>query len=49
MGDSAAARKTREDALAYAEALPEGQRSESAIASLKKELRDTHGGACGCH
>jgi tetratricopeptide (TPR) repeat protein len=49
MGDSAAARQTRQDALAYAEALPEGQRSESAIASLKKELGDTHGGACGCH
>jgi hypothetical protein len=37
-GDPAAARKTLEDALAFAEALPEGQRSDSQIASLKKKL-----------
>jgi tetratricopeptide (TPR) repeat protein len=40
MGDTAAARKTVEDALVYAEALPAGQRSESAIASLKKQLAE---------
>lgn len=38
MGDTAAARKTVEEALAYAEALPPGQRSEAAILSLKKQL-----------
>ena len=38
MGDAAAGRKTVEEALAYAEALPPGQRSEPAIASLKKQL-----------
>ena len=38
MGDAAAARKTVEESLAYAEALPAGQRSDTAIASLKKQL-----------
>lgn len=38
MGDAKAARATVEDALAYAEALPPGQRSETSIASLKKQL-----------
>ena len=38
MGKGAAARKTVEDALSYAEGLPEGQRSEAAIASLRKQL-----------
>ena len=38
MGDAAAASKTVEESLAYAEALPAGQRSEAAIASLKKQL-----------
>jgi tetratricopeptide (TPR) repeat protein len=38
MGDAAAARTTVEESLAYAEALPEGQRSETAIASLRKQL-----------
>lgn len=37
-GDKDAARKTLEEAIAYAESLPEGQRSENAIASLKKRL-----------
>jgi tetratricopeptide (TPR) repeat protein len=37
-GDNAAAKKTVEDALAFAQALPEGQRSDSQIASLKKRL-----------
>jgi tetratricopeptide (TPR) repeat protein len=37
-GDAAAARKTMEDAVKLAESLPEGQRSEKAIASLKKKL-----------
>jgi hypothetical protein len=38
MGDAAAAKKTLEEAVAYAEALPAGQRSEKTIASLKKRL-----------
>jgi hypothetical protein len=37
-GDRAAARKTLEEALAFAQALPEGQRSEDQVASLKKKL-----------
>jgi tetratricopeptide (TPR) repeat protein len=37
-GDAAAARKTREDALAWAEALPKEQVSERQIAALKKQL-----------
>jgi tetratricopeptide (TPR) repeat protein len=37
-GDRVAARKTLEDAVAYAQALPEGQRSEDQIASLKRKL-----------
>jgi predicted negative regulator of RcsB-dependent stress response len=37
-GDAAAARKTWEDALATAEALPKEQRSERQIAFLKKQL-----------
>ena len=37
-GDRGAARKTLEDALAFAQALPEGQRSEDQVASLKKKL-----------
>jgi tetratricopeptide (TPR) repeat protein len=37
-GDRTAARKTLEEALAFAQALPEGQRSEEQIASLKKRL-----------
>jgi len=36
-GDAAAARRTLADAVAFAEALPTGQRSESTIASLKKK------------
>ena len=39
-GDSAAARKTIEDAVKVAESLPDGQRSERAIASLKKKLEE---------
>ncbi len=38
MGDSAAERRTVSEALAYAEALPPGQRSDSAIAALKTQL-----------
>jgi tetratricopeptide (TPR) repeat protein len=38
MGNAAAARKTVEESLEYAEALPAGQRSDPAIASLKKQL-----------
>jgi tetratricopeptide (TPR) repeat protein len=37
-GDAAGARKTMEEAVQLAESLPEGQRSERAIASLKKKL-----------
>lgn len=37
-GDLAAARTTLEDALREAEALPEGQRSESSIANLRKKI-----------
>ena len=37
-GDPAGARKTREDALAWAESLPKEQVSERQIASLKKQL-----------
>src|SRR6266536_1495084 len=38
MGNVEAARKTMEDAVKLAESLPEGQRSERTIASLKKNL-----------
>lgn len=38
MGDKTAARTTVEDAIRYAKALPSGQRSDSAIASLEKKL-----------
>jgi tetratricopeptide (TPR) repeat protein len=37
-GDVAAARKTIEEAVALAESLPEGQRSDRTIAALKKKL-----------
>jgi predicted negative regulator of RcsB-dependent stress response len=37
-GDAAAAREALEQALAYAESLPPGQRSERAIQALKKKL-----------
>ncbi len=37
-GDAAAARRTLEEALRFAEALPAGQRSEEQIAALKKQL-----------
>jgi len=37
-GDSAAARRTLEDAIATADAFPPGQRSESAIEALRKKL-----------
>jgi tetratricopeptide (TPR) repeat protein len=37
-GDAAAAKKTREDALAWAESLPKEQVSERQIAALKKQL-----------
>jgi tetratricopeptide (TPR) repeat protein len=38
MGNPVAAKQTLEEALAFAQALPEGQRSEARIASLKKRL-----------
>lgn len=37
-GDMPAARKTLEEAIVYAKALPEGQRSNNTIASLEKKL-----------
>ena len=40
-GDSAAARRTLEGALQTAESLPAGQRSEGAIAAIKKKLEAT--------
>ena len=43
-GDAAAARKTLQEALAFAEQLPAGQRSDSQVASLRKKL-DAAGGA----
>ncbi|HTR03826.1 MAG TPA: tetratricopeptide repeat protein [Thermoanaerobaculia bacterium] len=48
MGDEAKAQKTVREALAFAEALPPGQRSESAIASLQKQLGvEAAAGPCG--
>jgi tetratricopeptide (TPR) repeat protein len=38
MGNSTAAKKTLEAAIAFAQGLPEGQRSETRIASMKKKL-----------
>jgi len=38
MGDKAAAEKTLADAVARAEAMPEGQRSKNTIESLKRRL-----------
>ena len=38
LADSTSARRTLQEAVAYAESLPPGQRSESTIASLKKLL-----------
>jgi tetratricopeptide (TPR) repeat protein len=43
-GDPAGARKTREDALAWAESLPKEQVSERQIASLKKQLESSKEG-----
>ena len=37
-GDKEAAKRTIEEAIRFAESLPEGQRSENTIASLKKKL-----------
>jgi tetratricopeptide (TPR) repeat protein len=37
-GDREAARRTLEEAIAYADALPPGQRSETAIAGLRRKL-----------
>jgi len=37
-GDPEAARRTLEEAIAYADALPPGQRSENAIAGLRRKL-----------
>jgi len=40
-GDPAAARRTLEETVRYAESLPAGQRSEKTIASLRKKLEAT--------
>jgi tetratricopeptide (TPR) repeat protein len=37
-GDLAGARRTLEEAVAFAEALPPGQRSEGRVAALRKKL-----------
>ncbi len=42
-GDAAAARKTLQEALTFAEELPAGQRSDSQVASLRKKLDETGG------
>jgi tetratricopeptide (TPR) repeat protein len=42
-GDAAAARKTLEDAVAFAKTLPEGQRSEETIADLQRRLAGSNG------
>jgi tetratricopeptide (TPR) repeat protein len=39
-GDAAMAKKTLEDALAFAKSLPEGQRSEQRIADIEKWLKE---------
>jgi len=39
-GDAASAKKTLEDALAFARSLPEGQRSEQRIADIQKWLNE---------
>jgi hypothetical protein len=40
-GDTAAARKTLEEELAFAQSLPDGQRSDASIARIKKQLEAT--------
>ena len=47
MGNEAAARKTVQDALAFAEALPPGQRSEATIAALRNQLGTEGASAAG--
>ncbi len=42
MGNGTAARKTLEDALAYAEALPEGQKSAATIEALRKQVGEVN-------
>jgi predicted negative regulator of RcsB-dependent stress response len=37
-GDRAGARKTLEDAVTFADGLPEGQRNEEQVASLRRKL-----------
>jgi hypothetical protein len=37
-GDAAAARRTMEETVRYAESLPAGQRSEKTVAALRKKL-----------
>ncbi len=44
-GDSAAAQATLGEAIAFAKALPDGQRSERQIAALEKRLATMQGGA----
>jgi hypothetical protein len=44
MGDRSAAEKTLNDALAKAEAMPDGQRSENTIKNLKRRIEKMHAG-----
>jgi tetratricopeptide (TPR) repeat protein len=44
MGDRSAAEKTLNDALAKAEAMPDGQRSEGTIKNLKRRIEKLHAG-----
>ena len=37
-GDAAGARRTLEEAIAYADSLPAGQRSEGTLAALRRKL-----------
>jgi tetratricopeptide (TPR) repeat protein len=44
MGDKSAAEKTLNDALAKAEAMPDGQKSEGTIKNLKRRIEKMHAG-----
>jgi len=44
MGDKSAAEKTLNDALAKAEAMPDGQRSEGTINGIKRKIAKLNAG-----
>jgi hypothetical protein len=44
MGEKDAAEKTLNDALAKAEAMPDGQRSDATIKNLKRRIEKMHAG-----